>query len=311
MSLNTLSTELDLLVLNFLDRSDLATVCRVSKNYLQTAQPLPYCPIPIETDISTRARWLLLTLVTRRNLAAYTKSITVTRDERKMSNLEDYRYAELQQEASALQRLKSQALGLDAKGLHTGLQLMNSLHSDCSTPAALALIIYLTVNIETISYSCSLGADFASYPQAFSGKRTSKFGTRMRHLEFSFGSNRANAHAFLTPSLETLSIKKCKLLNVLLPLYCLALEKLRTLEFEDNPCVNSINSSIRRGRIPNLTRFVIRHSFPRSLRDYQALVHLLQKHCPKLESLHITDDAMRFLTAAESGQAHQLARFIH
>lgn len=165
-----------------------------------------------------------MTVVTRRNLAAYTKLITVTCDDRKRSNLEDYRYAELQQEASALQRLKSQALGSDAKGLHTGLQLMNSLHSDCSTPAALALIIYLTVNVETISYGYSLGADFASYLQAFSEKRTSDFGTRMRHLDFSFSSNRANAHAFLPPSLETLSIKKCKLLNVLLPLPYLALD---------------------------------------------------------------------------------------
>jgi hypothetical protein len=68
MSLGGLPTELDVVILDYLDRNDVSCVSRVSKYYRKLAEPLLYHDIQLHTHEHDRIKRLLITLVNRKDL---------------------------------------------------------------------------------------------------------------------------------------------------------------------------------------------------------------------------------------------------
>lgn len=83
MSLSRMSTELDSMIVDYLDGdvAALRALCGTSKYYQSIAAPLLYEKIKIENRIEDRVARLLLTLIDSARLAGYIKSFTLSHDE--------------------------------------------------------------------------------------------------------------------------------------------------------------------------------------------------------------------------------------
>lgn len=68
MSLQALSTELDVIIISHLDKQDLSRMSRTSKHYRRISEPLLYGGICIGSDGHDRIKQLLITLISRKDL---------------------------------------------------------------------------------------------------------------------------------------------------------------------------------------------------------------------------------------------------
>lgn len=290
MSLDILPTELDLLVLGFLRQADLATVCGVSRNYHKTAEPLLYRNIVIENNLHARARVLLLTLIARGELAASAKSLTVANDVKRDARSQGYRFSDVERAKPFLQQVMNRAVGPGATTEKIRLRWMKKILSDCGAQGSLAVVVYLAINIETISYGTNgiaRALRFSKFLRAFTKFEEELHISRrnVRHLNIC---SHTALHISLPLSLETVCIKGSSYLRMCEPFP--VLEQLRTLELVACTLdVSTIRNFLDEGRAPNLTKLVIRKTMYRSSQDYRLLIDILQRNCPKLEVFVFSD----------------------
>ncbi|KAF3004195.1 hypothetical protein E8E13_006554 [Curvularia kusanoi] len=123
MSINDIPPEIDELILSHLSRNELSAMSKVCKYYREVAEPLLYRNICLLEEDSINVRPLLLTLLSRSDLAARIRKLEIKRGmhlSRSLQQLSDI-HNRLEQAQPTIQDSVKETIGssLYAAGLRT------------------------------------------------------------------------------------------------------------------------------------------------------------------------------------------------
>ncbi|KAJ8108605.1 hypothetical protein OPT61_g8059 [Boeremia exigua] len=314
MSFDALPTEFDNRILALLDHDSLNAMSRTSKMYRMVTEPFLYRHIELNSGSGVGIRWLVVTLLSRPELAAYTKTIKCLKTEwssvEKDANSQGTRHpsVSLERLIDKLRITTSDTLGSDADVAKLRVAWMGAILADDHIDGSLALIASLAHNIESITVADKVrqGAITSYYGElltlvmweAFNHSYldSSKSGNSMTtsqgerpfsklhhlHLETQSPAQIANL-----PSLRTLHIEGWDDISVSPKFPTGILHQLQTLELIDICCnAEQIQGILSEGQATRLRSLVLRKFSP--FRDScQLIINTLIKDCPGLENLEL------------------------
>lgn len=297
MSLKALPTELDERILGFLDREDLSVISQTSQYYQEIAEPHLYRRIVFAANQNHNAWRLLLTLLSRRGLAAHIEEVEVARSLRPQPTRERWSNKDTQRLEAALPSIQSAIAAI--LGRHyakSGIRMawLASVIAPDDLEGTIAFIACMATNIELLSYTSLMAdprtsesflsqilAEVASRPSM--SKRLTKLNKLVLH---SIG----HVEIPRLPSLGSVAIADSRHVTFLQYVNLPMRTNLRKIEVLHSFGRTFLPDFLHRDRVPHLKTLIFRDRWGVPGTNYQEIVDKLETECPRLQYLKLTID---------------------
>jgi len=295
MSLKALPTEIDEQILDYLEQTDLSTLSKVYKYHRKIAEPLLYHTIKLRDNRSIKIRSLLLTLLSRNDLAHHIRRLLVRLDSlslprcRQLTSEVDNR---MEEALPAIQDSIKTIIGTDAGTAGVRTTWLGSILSEDFEGGTAALVACLASKIENISFIYTLSTGYSDGCSTFSRmlfEAASAFLQHSRYLSkvtaLSFV-NRRSIYVPNLPSLQELRVTGSR--NVIFPPVQhedSTLKKVEDLQWADASTLPSLATFIHQNGLPHLQRLFFRDGLVTPANGLQAVIDGLSVGCTELTSL--------------------------
>ncbi|KAJ8108607.1 hypothetical protein OPT61_g8058 [Boeremia exigua] len=286
MSLSALPTELHIQIAQYLQSTELSSVSKVSRYYRVIAEPhlYRYICIPAKQDVC--ARKLLLTLISRPDLATHVNGLEIEQGSHLAKRIKAS-FLLLENALASVQAAIASVLGSHPQ--HAAMRMMwqGSIMAEEFLEGTIALIACLSPGLQSLSFNVHSSApdpasgEFISKVLSYAAvvRSSCEIVERFSKLRTLILQSRRAITVPDLPSLHFLRILDSK--TVQCPT---ASPKLRRLELFHT---NSVAIMSQLKGIPELEYLAIHDS---SGRYYQPTIDKLRKECPKLNTLDLTVD---------------------
>jgi hypothetical protein len=299
MSLQALPTEMDEQILGYLAQTDLSTISKVSKYHRTIAEPLLYRTITLWDDRSINIRSLLLTLLSRSDLALHIRRLLVRMDlrsprSRQLTSEVDNR---MEEALPAIQDSIKTIIGTDAGTAGIRTTWLGSILSEDFIGGTSALVVSLAYNVEVVNfiYTASTGnSDGCSTFSKMLFEAASTSSQQSGHLSklTTLGlSNRASIHVPNLPSLQDLRVLGPQ--HIIFPQVqhqVSTLKKVGSLLWANTSTLPSLATFIHQNGVPHLQRLFIHGRRATPADGLQAVIDELSVGCTELTSLTLAAD---------------------
>lgn len=219
MSMYSLPTELNDLIVGFLDRQGLDAVSKVSKYYREIAEPILYRVICFEADRNIQARRLLLTLLSRPLLATYIKRLSVQQGFYPISGQTMWNNdteERLENDQTAIRRTITSIVGSGSTAAGVRMKWQGSIFSEDYIEGTAVLVACMAPNIEVLDFRVDDRAVNPTCGSFFSRLLTEAVrlstnrGPRLSKLDVLVLQSETHIDVPDLPSLQFLTIVGCK-----------------------------------------------------------------------------------------------------
>jgi hypothetical protein len=293
-SLSSLSTELDERILAFLDHGALNAVSKVSKYYRAIAEPHLYGDLRFNDTQVKALKALMLTVISRLDLAAHIQIIRFSQHFRELDEADDEAfYQRFLHEMPAVQAAMVVMLGPGAPAKLL-VDWVGAVAGPCSAEGCVAFIIGCAINIHCLHVAPRpSGFIFSKIMSAICGRWTVGSPVPYQKLKDIQLEDVGHCYIPILPSLETLGLihTGTHSLSIHPALLSSADFSLRTIAIrESDISPGALTTFIKSVNLSNLTDFIIFQPFSTwSMKGIRKLIHTLAQHCRTLKRLDLVN----------------------
>lgn len=300
MSLKALPTEIDEQILDYLEQTDLSTLLKVSKYHRKIAEPLLYHTITLRDNRSIKIRSLLLTLLSRNDLAHHIRRLLVRLDlrlprGRQLTSEVDNR---MEEALPAIQDSIKTIIGTDAGTAGVRTTWLGSILSEDFVGGTAALVACLASKVENISFIYTTSTGYSDGCSTFSrmlfeaasaSSHHSRYLSKVTTLGFV---NRRSIYVPNLPSLQELRVTGSRII-IFPPVQHedSTLKKVENLQWADASTLPSLATFIHQNGLPHLQRLFFRDGLVTPANGLQAVIDGLSVGCTELTSLTLVADS--------------------
>jgi hypothetical protein len=291
MSLQALPTELDEQIIGHLVQTDLSTMSRVSKYHRKMAEPLLYRAIALWDDRGINIRSLLLTLLSRSDLALHVRRLLVRQDlrssrSRQLTSEVDNR---MEEALPAIHNSIKTIIGTDAGTAGIRAAWLGSILSEDFVGGTTALVACLSHNVESVSFVCTTSDGCSTFSRMLfeAASASSQHSGHLSKLTSLGFVDRKSIYVPNLPSLQDLRILGSQ--NVIFPQDS-ALTKVGSLLWAEASKLPSLATFIHQNGLPHLQRLFIHGRRSSPAEGLQAVIDELSVGCPELTTLTLAAD---------------------
>lgn len=299
MSLQALPTEMDEQILGHLAPSDLSTMSKVSKYHRKIAEPLLYRTITLWDDRSINIRSLLLTLLSRRDLALHIRRLLVRLDLRSSRNLPLTSEVDNRMEEAlpAIQDSIKTIIGTGAGTARIRTTWLGSVLSEDFVGGTSALVVCMALNIKVVTFisTTSTGhfdgcSTFSKMLSEAASSTSSQHSGRLSKLTTLGLHNRTSIYMPNLPSLQDLRVLSSQ--HIVFPQQHQdsTLKKVDSLLWINTSTLPSLAAFIHQNGLPHLQSLFILGRRAAPADGLQAVIDGLSVGCTELTSVALDAD---------------------
>lgn len=311
MPLSAIPTELDERIFDYLKRKELSAVSKVSKYYRRIAEPHLYRELRFVGYRNVNAHLLLLTLLSRNDLAVHIKRLAVEKDSPAATDRIRWfgkAHKRMERYLDVLQNLIATIIGSDKSSAGVRIMWLGNVLAHDFIEGTTMLIVCLSSNIVSLSFTAAAqssdgnGGSFFSKILTEVSSLSPKFEDRFSKLQTLVLECKTHIDLPEIASLQTIKLTGCRKALFLRTRGLIVPAMLHKIEMHGTSGLSFLSTFLHRDRHPHLRTLLV-HSMHQSRdfsdRDYQQFVVKLQEECPKLKHLRLSLDN---LTGVERSQ---------